>query len=200
MACRGPGLNFAHVGAPESQCKSLPCRAKRSQSECRDCRAEGVNGQGSDLPPARPRRYYCSTQICRGVPLVRLVCSLHFVHEIIANCLFSKESQLHILINNASVLFSFLAWGYVYIRLMGLKRNCSGVMTPPIEDTTVQKYDMQFGTNVIGRSRVLLSLASMPYNAWSLAGLQAPGCSQFCCCRHCLQPLMPRPHMRRHVS
>ncbi|KAH9973112.1 NAD-P-binding protein [Lactifluus volemus] len=38
----------------------------------------------------------------------------------------SKESQLHILVNNA------------------------GVMTTPMEDTTVQNYDMQFGTNVIG--------------------------------------------------
>jgi len=38
----------------------------------------------------------------------------------------SKESQLHILINNA------------------------GVMAPPAEETTVQKYDLQFGTNVIG--------------------------------------------------
>ena len=28
--------------------------------------------------------------------------------------------------------------------------NGSGVMVPPIEETTVQKYDMQFGTNVIG--------------------------------------------------
>ena len=26
----------------------------------------------------------------------------------------------------------------------------SGVMIPPVEDITVQKYDMQFGTNVIG--------------------------------------------------
>ncbi|KAI9435207.1 NAD(P)-binding protein [Russula earlei] len=38
----------------------------------------------------------------------------------------SKETQLHILINNA------------------------GVMIPPVEETTVQKYDLQFGTNVIG--------------------------------------------------
>lgn len=37
-----------------------------------------------------------------------------------------KESQLHILINNA------------------------GVMIPPVEDITVQNYDSQFGTNVIG--------------------------------------------------
>ena len=26
----------------------------------------------------------------------------------------------------------------------------SGVMVPPIEEATVQKYDMQFGTNVVG--------------------------------------------------
>ncbi|KAH8981078.1 NAD(P)-binding protein [Lactarius akahatsu] len=38
----------------------------------------------------------------------------------------SKESQLHVLINNA------------------------GVMVPPKEQVTVQTYDMQFGTNVIG--------------------------------------------------
>ncbi|KAH9025102.1 NAD(P)-binding protein [Lactarius pseudohatsudake] len=38
----------------------------------------------------------------------------------------SKESQLHVLINNA------------------------GVMMAPKEQITVQKYDMQFGTNVIG--------------------------------------------------
>ncbi|KAH9037556.1 NAD(P)-binding protein [Lactarius hengduanensis] len=38
----------------------------------------------------------------------------------------SKESQLHVLINNA------------------------GVMTSPKEQVTAQKYDMQFGTNVIG--------------------------------------------------
>ncbi|KAH9991367.1 NAD(P)-binding protein [Russula vinacea] len=37
-----------------------------------------------------------------------------------------KEAQLHILINNA------------------------GVMIPPVEEITVQKYDMQFGTNVVG--------------------------------------------------
>jgi NAD(P)-dependent dehydrogenase (short-subunit alcohol dehydrogenase family) len=38
----------------------------------------------------------------------------------------SKESQLHVLINNA------------------------GVMVPPKEEVTAQNYDMQFGTNVIG--------------------------------------------------
>ncbi|KAI9443887.1 NAD(P)-binding protein [Lactarius indigo] len=38
----------------------------------------------------------------------------------------SKESQLHVLVNNA------------------------GVMMSPMEQVTVQKYDMQFGTNVIG--------------------------------------------------
>ncbi|KAI9442851.1 NAD(P)-binding protein [Lactarius psammicola] len=38
----------------------------------------------------------------------------------------SKESQLHVLVNNA------------------------GVMMSPKEQVTVQKYDMQFGTNVIG--------------------------------------------------
>jgi NAD(P)-dependent dehydrogenase (short-subunit alcohol dehydrogenase family) len=38
----------------------------------------------------------------------------------------SKESQLHVLINNA------------------------GVMVTPKDEVTVQKYDMQFGTNVIG--------------------------------------------------
>ncbi|KAH9046337.1 NAD(P)-binding protein [Lactarius deliciosus] len=38
----------------------------------------------------------------------------------------SKESQLHVLINNA------------------------GIMVPPKEQVTTQKYDMQFGTNVIG--------------------------------------------------
>ncbi|KAH9037555.1 NAD(P)-binding protein [Lactarius hengduanensis] len=38
----------------------------------------------------------------------------------------SKESQLHVLINNA------------------------GVMVPPKDQVTTQKYDMQFGTNVIG--------------------------------------------------
>ena len=26
----------------------------------------------------------------------------------------------------------------------------SGVMVPPVEDVTVQKYDSQFGTNVVG--------------------------------------------------
>jgi retinol dehydrogenase-12 len=26
----------------------------------------------------------------------------------------------------------------------------SGVMIPPVEEITVQKYDMQFGTNVMG--------------------------------------------------
>jgi hypothetical protein len=26
----------------------------------------------------------------------------------------------------------------------------SGVMIPPVEEITVQKYDIQFGTNVIG--------------------------------------------------
>jgi len=38
----------------------------------------------------------------------------------------SKESRLHILINNA------------------------GVMIPPVEEITVQNYDTQFGTNVMG--------------------------------------------------
>ena len=32
-----------------------------------------------------------------------------------------------------------------------------GVMIPPIEETTVQKYDMQFGTNVVG-TRIATSL------------------------------------------
>jgi retinol dehydrogenase 12 len=50
----------------------------------------------------------------------------------------------------------------------GTETNCSGVMVTPIEETTVQKYDMQFGTNVIGRSRVLHCLAFLPYDAWSL--------------------------------
>ena len=34
----------------------------------------------------------------------------------------------------------------------------SGVMVPPVEDITVQKYDMQFGTNVVGVCCCLHSL------------------------------------------
>jgi hypothetical protein len=37
-------------------------------------------------------------------------------------------------------------------------------MITPMEETTVQNYDMQFGTNVIGRSRLLLSLAFLTYD------------------------------------
>ena len=33
----------------------------------------------------------------------------------------------------------------------------SGVMIPPIEEITVQKYDSQFGTNVVG-TRLVVSL------------------------------------------
>jgi hypothetical protein len=54
------------------------------------------------------------------------------------------------------------------LRLMKLKMNRSGVMLSTMEETTVQKYDMQFGTNVIGKSRVLLSLAFLPYDGGSL--------------------------------
>lgn len=32
--------------------------------------------------------------------------------------------------------------------------NSGGVMTPPIEQTTKDGFDLQFGTNVIGTSRV----------------------------------------------
>jgi retinol dehydrogenase-12 len=45
-----------------------------------------------------------------------------------ANEFMSKESELHVLFNNA------------------------GVMNSPIEDVTKDGYDLQFGTNVLGRS------------------------------------------------
>jgi NAD(P)-dependent dehydrogenase (short-subunit alcohol dehydrogenase family) len=46
----------------------------------------------------------------------------------------SKETELHVLFNNA------------------------GVMSPPIEQVTVDGYDMQFGTNVLGK----ISFSSRP--------------------------------------
>ncbi|KAG9046314.1 hypothetical protein FS837_004628 [Tulasnella sp. UAMH 9824] len=49
----------------------------------------------------------------------------------------SKESALHILFNSG------------------------GVMTPPIEQTTEDGYDLQFGTNVLGHAHFTLSLLSV---------------------------------------
>jgi retinol dehydrogenase 12 len=37
-------------------------------------------------------------------------------------------------------------------------------MVTPMEETTVQNYDMQFGTNVIGGSRLFLSFAFLTYD------------------------------------
>jgi hypothetical protein len=34
----------------------------------------------------------------------------------------------------------------------------SGVMVPPVEDVTAQKYDSQFGTNVVGACVIVYSL------------------------------------------
>jgi hypothetical protein len=34
----------------------------------------------------------------------------------------------------------------------------SGVMVPPVEDITVQNYDSQFGTNVMGARVIFYSL------------------------------------------
>jgi hypothetical protein len=44
-------------------------------------------------------------------------------------------------------------------------------MVTPLEDTTVQKYDLQFGTNVIGMRVAVypLPFLCIAYEAWSLA-------------------------------
>lgn len=35
--------------------------------------------------------------------------------------------------------------------------DTSGVMVPPVEEVTVQKYDSQFGTNVMGACVIVYS-------------------------------------------
>jgi retinol dehydrogenase 12 len=54
-----------------------------------------------------------------------------------------REPQLHILINNAYV-------HYTYHSANVTDHRRSGVMTPPIDLTTSDGYDLQFGTNVLG--------------------------------------------------
>jgi NAD(P)-dependent dehydrogenase (short-subunit alcohol dehydrogenase family) len=53
------------------------------------------------------------------------------------------EPQLHILINNAYV-------HYAYLPASVTDHPHSGVMIPPIDLTTSDGYDLQFGTNVLG--------------------------------------------------
>lgn len=49
---------------------------------------------------------------------------------------FSKETELHVLFNNA------------------------GVMHPPVEQLTADGYDLQFGTNVLGNTCLVISTQS----------------------------------------
>ncbi|KAH6912194.1 hypothetical protein BKA70DRAFT_1266944 [Coprinopsis sp. MPI-PUGE-AT-0042] len=60
-----------------------------------------------------------------GIPLQLDLADLPSIKRGVEEFL-SKESQLHILFNNA------------------------GVMNPPVKDVTAQGYDLQFGTNVLG--------------------------------------------------
>jgi retinol dehydrogenase-12 len=55
-----------------------------------------------------------------------------------------KESELHVLYNNAYVPHAFCRENFHI--LMSL----SGVMYTPVDKVTEQGYDMQFGTNVLG--------------------------------------------------
>jgi NAD(P)-dependent dehydrogenase (short-subunit alcohol dehydrogenase family) len=56
----------------------------------------------------------------------------------------SKEKELHVLFNNG-----FATPGIPLLLALNLFLN-SGLFKPPIEQLTVDGYDLQFGTNVLG--------------------------------------------------
>jgi NAD(P)-dependent dehydrogenase (short-subunit alcohol dehydrogenase family) len=56
----------------------------------------------------------------------------------------SKEKELHVLFNNG-----FATPGITLLPALNLFLN-SGLFKPPIEQLTVDGYDLQFGTNVLG--------------------------------------------------
>lgn len=56
----------------------------------------------------------------------------------------SLETELHVLFNNGYTLNDGFPVG-------GLKITVSGVMQPPLDQFTAQDYDLQFGTNVLGK-------------------------------------------------
>lgn len=79
----------------------------------------------------------------------------HSLNEHLSNerARFSKETQLHVLFNNA----------YVFSEITVLHRltdEYSGVMAVPLDRVTKQGYDSQFGTNVIGAFRIPDAFAS----------------------------------------
>ena len=57
----------------------------------------------------------------------------------------SKETELHILFNNAYVRMTLFSWV-----TSGTHPLLRGVMAPPIEALTAEGYDMTFGTSVLG--------------------------------------------------
>lgn len=74
-------------------------------------------------------------------------------------------------------------------------------MVAPVEETTVQKFDLQFGTNVVGTRVVVYPFQCLDRLQYLLAcNLQVTGYSQRCCCRHYLQPLTRRLRVRKRVS
>jgi retinol dehydrogenase-12 len=55
-----------------------------------------------------------------------------------------KESELHVLFNNACVSLSRSEGSVVFTF------QCSGLMAPPIDQLTADGYDMTWGTNTLG--------------------------------------------------
>lgn len=75
----------------------------------------------------------------------------------------------------------------------------SGVMIPPVEEITVQKYDSQFGTNVVGERIIVYTSLHMQADVYRLMNVQAIGYSRNCCCLRFLQPLTRPRHARKRV-
>ena len=68
----------------------------------------------------------------------------------------SKETELHMLFNNGCEYFSHAS------RKCGdlTFSNCSGVLSPPIDQLTVEGIDLQWGVNVVGHA--LLTFLLLP--------------------------------------
>lgn len=64
----------------------------------------------------------------------------------------SKEQELHILFENAYVIPFLFAPISLDMIVMLFCTRCSGVMSCPVSMLTEQKYDLQWGTNVLGTS------------------------------------------------
>ena len=72
-------------------------------------------------------------------------------------------------------------------------------MVSPKDQVTAQKYDLQFGTNVIGKCRPLRVSGGALF-AQLVADVQVPGYSQYYCYLPYLRPRMHHPPTRKRAS